>query len=68
MQGKFKSATSKTAAMQKELSKLTGARQNEEIGDLKKQQQQDAETIAALRKELAEKKSHSSSMQERVSF
>lgn len=54
--------------MQKELSKLTGARQDEEIGDLKKQQQQDAETIAALRKELAEKKSHSSSMQERVSF
>lgn len=54
--------------MQKELSKVSQAnsQHDEQVRDLKKQQKCDAETISALRRELADKKSNTSLMQEKV--
>ena len=68
MQRKLKSHSSKSAAVQKEVSKLSemNAQQEEEMKNLKKQQKIDMESIAALRKELTEKKSCTGSLQERV--
>ncbi len=41
--------------------------QNQELRDLKKQQKSDEESIATLKRELAEKKRTSASLHERVS-
>lgn len=65
LQEKHKLTASKYTSAQRELSKLSQVH-SEETRNLKMQHSSDSETIASLRRELAEKKSHSSTTQEKV--
>lgn len=68
MKSKLRSASSKSASAQKELSQLsqTHMQQSQELRELKKQQKGDEESIATLRRELTEKKRSCASAIEKV--